>query len=54
MIVEENVLGWNNIPVKTDEVIYPQAKNDKAPKNYFLGIFVVVEAQEKVIYLQNY
>ena len=39
MIVEENVLGWNNIPVKTDEVIYPQAKDDKAPKNYFLGIF---------------
>jgi hypothetical protein len=39
MIIEENVLGWNNIPVKTDEVIYPQAKDDKAPKNYFLGIF---------------
>ena len=39
MIVEENLLGWNNIPVKSKEVIYPQSKDDKAPKNYFLGIF---------------
>jgi hypothetical protein len=39
MIVEENSLGWNNIPVKTKEVIYPQSKDDKAPKNYCLGIF---------------
>jgi hypothetical protein len=39
MIVEDNVLGWNNIPVKSDEVIYPQAKDNNAPKNYFLGIF---------------
>ena len=39
MIIEENVNGWNNIPVKTDDVIYPQAKDNKAPKNYFLGIF---------------
>jgi hypothetical protein len=39
MIIEENVNGWNNKPVKTDDVIYPQSKDDKAPKNYFLGIF---------------
>ena len=39
MITEENVNGWNNNPVKTDDVVYPQAKDDKAPKNYFLGIF---------------
>jgi hypothetical protein len=39
MIVEENINGWNNKPVKTDDVIYTQAKDDKAPKNYFLGIF---------------
>jgi hypothetical protein len=39
MIVEENINGWNNKPVKTDDVIYPQSKDDKAPKNYFLGIF---------------
>ena len=39
MIVEENLEGWNNIPVKSKEVIYPQSKDDKAPKNYFLGIF---------------
>ena len=40
MIVEENLDGWNNIPVKSKEVIYPQSKDDKAPKNYFLGIFL--------------
>ena len=34
MIIEENVNGWNNNPVKTDDVIYPQSKDDKAPKNY--------------------
>ncbi len=39
MIIEENLLGWNNTPVKTKEVIYPQSKDDKAQKNYFLGIF---------------
>lgn len=54
MIVEENLEGWNNIPVKSKEVIYPQSKDDKAPKNYFLGIFVVLVVQEKVVYLLNY
>ncbi len=54
MIIEENLEGWNNIPVKSKEVVCPQSKDDKAPKNYFLGIFVVLEAQEKVIYLLNY
>ena len=39
MIIEENLLGWNNIPVKSKEVVYPQSKDEKAPKNYFLGIF---------------
>ena len=39
MIVEEKLDGWNNHLIKTDEVIYPQSKDDKAPKNYFLGIF---------------
>ena len=39
MIVEEKLDGWNNNLIKTDEVIYPQSKDDKAPKNYFLGIF---------------
>jgi hypothetical protein len=39
MILEENLLGWNNTPVKSKEVIYPHSKDDKAPKNYFLGIF---------------
>ena len=39
MIIEENVIGWNNQPVKTDEVIYPQSKDEQAPKNYFLAIF---------------
>ena len=29
MIVEENLDGWNNIPVKSKEVIYPQSKDDK-------------------------
>ena len=54
MIVEDNVLGWNNIPVKSDEVIYPQAKDNNAPKIIFLVFFVVVEVQEKAIYLLNY
>ena len=54
MIIEENLLGWNNTPVKSKEVIYPQSKNDKAPKYYFLGFFVVLVVQEKVIYLLNY
>ena len=40
MIVEEKLDGWNNNLIKTDEVIYPQSKDDKAPKNYFLGIFL--------------
>jgi hypothetical protein len=39
MIIEENLQGWNNNPVKTADVVYPQSKDDKAPKNYFLGIF---------------
>ena len=39
MIIEESLNGWNNKPVKTAEVVYPQSKDDKAPKNYFLGIF---------------
>ena len=39
MIIEENLLGWNDTPVKSKEVIYPQSKDEKAPKNYFLGIF---------------
>ena len=39
MIIEENLKGWNNNPVKTADVVYPQSKDDKAPKNYFLGIF---------------
>ena len=39
MIVEEKLDGWNNNLIKTDDVIYPQCKDDKAPKNYFLGIF---------------
>ena len=39
MIVEEKLDGWNNNLIKTDEVIYPQSKDDKAPKNYFLSIF---------------
>ena len=39
MIIEEDLLGWNNTPVKSKEVVYPQSKDEKAPKNYFLGIF---------------
>ena len=39
MIVEENVIGWDNQPIKTGNVIYPQSKDEQAPKNYFLGIF---------------
>jgi len=39
MIIEETLTGWNNEPVKTDKVIYPQSKDENAPKNYFLGIF---------------
>jgi hypothetical protein len=34
MIVEEKLEGWNNNFITTDEVIYPQSKDDKAPKNY--------------------
>jgi hypothetical protein len=32
MIIEETLLGSNNTPVKSKEVIYPQSKDDKAPK----------------------
>jgi hypothetical protein len=39
MILEESLNGWNNNPVKTADVVYPQSKDDKAPQNYFLGIF---------------
>ena len=39
MIVEENVIGWDNQPIKTGNVIYPQSKDEQAPKNYFLAIF---------------
>jgi hypothetical protein len=35
MIIEENLSGWNNIPIKSKEVIYPQSKDDKAPKIIF-------------------
>ena len=54
MIIEENVKGWNNNPVKTDDVVYPQSKDDKAPKIIFLVSSAVLEAQEKVIYSLNY
>ena len=40
MIVEENLEGWNNIPVKSKEVIYPQSKDDKAPKKLFSWYFL--------------
>ncbi len=39
MIIEEILEGYNNIPVKSKEVIYPQSKDDKAPKHYFFSIF---------------
>ena len=39
MIVEENVMGWDNQPIKTGNVIYPQSRDEQAPKNYFLAIF---------------
>ena len=35
MIIEESLNGWNNTPVKTAEVVYPQSKDDKAPKKLF-------------------
>ena len=54
MIIEENLLGWNNTPVKSKEVVYPQSKDDKAPKNYFLGIFCGSVVRAKVICLLNY
>ena len=54
MIVEENLDGWNNNLIKTDEVIYPQSTDDKAPKNYFLGIFCGSRGSGKAIYLLNY
>ena len=54
MIIEENLLGWNNIPVKSKEVIYPQSKMIKHPKIIFKVFFVVLVVQEKVIYLLNY
>ncbi len=34
MIVEERFLGWNNIPIKSKEAIYPKSKDDKAPKKH--------------------
>ena len=54
MIVEEKLDGWNNNLIKTDEVIYPQSKDDKAPKIIFLVFFAVLVEVGKVIYLQNY
>ena len=48
MIIEENLDGWNNIPVKSKEVIYPQSKDDKAPKIIFLVYSVVLEVREKL------
>ena len=54
MIVEENLEGWNNIPVKSKEVIYPQSKDNKHLKIIFLVFFAVLEVPEKVIYLLNY
>ncbi len=54
MIIEENVNGWNNKPVKMDDVIYPQSKDDKAPKYYFLGIFCGSRGSGKSYLLLNY
>ncbi len=49
MITEKHLLGWNNIPVKSKEVIYPQSKDDKAPKNCFSGIhYVVLDGRKKL------
>jgi len=39
MISEENLSEWNNKPVKFSSVIYPQSKDNNAPKNFFLAIF---------------
>ena len=54
MIIEENINGWNNNPVKTDEVIYSQAKDEKAPKILFSASFAVLVVPEKVIYSLSY
>ena len=53
MIVEEKLNGWNNNLIKTDEVFYPQSKDDKAPKNCFLVFFAVLVEVGKVFYLLN-
>jgi len=67
MITEQILTGWNNDPVKSDKVIYPQSKDNNAPKNYFLSIFcgsrgsgksylftkLLKTLEEKKIYLFN-
>ena len=40
MITELSLTGWDNNPVKSEKVIYPQSKDKNSPKNYFLALFV--------------
>jgi hypothetical protein len=50
MIVEEKLVRWNKKLIKM-EIIHPQRKDNKAPKNHFLGIFVArVEVGKLFIY----
>jgi len=40
MITELSLTGWDNNPVKSEKVLYPQSKDKNSPKNYFLALFV--------------
>jgi len=40
MITELSLTGWDNNPVKSEKVIYPQSKDKNSPKTYFLALFV--------------
>ena len=40
MIEETTIPNWDNKPVKTKRVIYPQCKDQNAPANFYVALFV--------------
>jgi hypothetical protein len=54
MIIEENLEGWNNNRLNQKKSFIHNQKMIKHLKIIFLVFFVVLEVQEKAIYLLNY
>lgn len=53
MIQEVKIDGWNNKILEHGDVRYPQSKDQHAPKNYFLSLFVGARGSGKTFLLSK-